>query len=56
MSEEIKIIPRVIVIPKHGIVKHGNRYILYLPTNYNDIWEGLKKMGKKVRVYIEIIS
>jgi len=56
MSEEIKIIPRVIVIPKREVVRHGNRFIVYLPADYNDIWKEIKKQGKKVRVYIEIIS
>ena len=56
MAEDIKIIPEVIVVPKREIVKHGNRWIIYLPANYNYIWEEMKKQGKKVRVYIEVVS
>jgi len=56
MSEEIRIIPKVIVIPKREIVRHSNRFIVYLPSDYNEIWEELKKQKKKVRVYVEVIS
>ena len=47
MAEEIRIIPKVIVIPKREVVRHGNRFIVYLPSDYNEIWEELKKQKKK---------
>jgi len=36
----------VIVIPKREVVRHGNRFIVYLPADYNDIWEELKREEK----------
>jgi len=56
MAEDIKIIPRVIVVPKREIVRHGNRWIIYLPQDYSELWETIKKSGKKVRIYIEVID
>jgi len=56
MSESIKIVPKVIVIPRREVVRHGKRWIIYLPSDYNDIWEEIKKMGKKVKVYIEVVD
>jgi len=56
MADSIKIIPQVIMLPRKEIVKMGNRYIIYLPVEYNMLWEELKHRGKKVRVYLEIID
>jgi len=43
------------IILNREIVRQGNkRYIIYLPTDLNDIWEELKRRGRKVRVYIEV--
>jgi len=51
---EVKMYKRMIVLNRE-IVRQGNkRYIIYLPTDLNDIWEELKRRGKKVRVHIEI--
>ena len=52
----IKHVKGPIFIGKRGIVRQGrsNRYIIYLPTELNDLWEKLNKEKKKVRVYIEI--
>jgi len=47
---EVKMYKRMIVLNRE-IVRQGNkRYIIYLPTDLNDIWEELKRRGKKVRV------
>jgi len=56
MEDRIKIIPREIFIPRRELVKMGNRYIIYLPVEYNQLWEELKHQGKKIRVYIEVID
>ena len=56
MPESIKIVPRVIIVPRREVVKHGKRYIVYLPSNLNDVWEEIKSRGKKVRIYVEVIS
>jgi len=56
MKDKIKIIPREIIIPRREIVKMGNRYIIYLPVEYNQLWEELKRQGKKVRIYIEVLE
>ena len=46
----------VIFIGRRSIVNQSrnNRYIIYLPTELNDLWEFLNKEKKKVKVYIEI--
>ncbi len=56
MAEHIKIIPRVIIVPRREVVKHGNRWIIYLPSDYNEIWDTIKEQGRKVRIYIEILE
>jgi len=56
MPDSIKIIPPVIMLPRKEVVRMGNRYIIYLPVEYNMLWEELKHRGKKVRVYLEIID
>jgi len=56
MSQEIKLIPKLIVIPRRELVRLGERWIIYLPQDYAEIWEELKRQGKKVRVYIEVIE
>jgi len=56
MAEEIKLIPNLIIIPKREVVRLGERWIIYLPQDYAEVWKKIKKQGKKVRVYIEVIS
>jgi len=56
VTDAIKIIPKVIVIPRREIVRMGERWIIYLPQDYNIIWEELKRKGRKVRVYIEVLE
>jgi len=48
MPDSIKIIPQVIMLPRKEVVKMGNRYIIYLPVDYNMLWEELKHKGKLV--------
>ena len=56
MSQEIKLIPKLIVIPRRELVRLGERWIIYLPQDYSELWRLLKEQGKKVRVYIEILD
>lgn len=56
MVEGIHVIPRVIFIPRREIVRLGNRWIIYLPTDMNELWEVIKSQGKKVKVYIEVVD
>lgn len=56
MPRNLRYIPREIFIPKREIVKLGNRWIIYLPQDYSDLWELLKEQGKKVRVFIEVMD
>ena len=56
MRGNLRIVPNLIVLPKREIVRMGERWIIYLPQDYGVIWEELKKQGKKVRVYIEVIE
>jgi len=34
------------------IIKEGKRFKIYLPTQFNDVWQALR--GKKVKVYLVI--
>ncbi len=56
MKEGINVIPKVILVPKREVVKLGNRWIIYLPVNYSELWETIKQQGKKVKVYIEVVE
>ena len=52
----LRIVPNLIIIPKQELVKVGNRWIVYLPTDINDLWEELKRQGRKVRLYVEVVE
>ena len=39
-------------VGKRAIIRDGNRYKIYLPAMYKDLWEQLR--GRKVHVYIVI--
>jgi len=54
MAESTKIIPPLIIVPRRELVRHGDRWIVYLPIDLNDVWEEIKRRGKKVRLYIEV--
>jgi len=41
----------MIVIPKREAVRHSNKFIVYLPLDCNEIWEKLKKLKRKARIY-----
>jgi len=53
---QLRIIPQIIVVPEREVVKLGERWIIYLPQQYAEIWEELKRQRKKVRVYIEVLE
>lgn len=54
--EGIRVVPRVIFVPKRELVRLGSRWIIYLPTDMNELWETIKSQGKKVKVYIEVVE
>jgi len=56
MGESISLVPKVIYIPPREVVRLGKRWIMYLPQDYNELWEAIKRGGKKVRAYIEVID
>jgi L-lysine 2,3-aminomutase len=56
MREELKLLPKLIFIPPREIVRLGERWIIYLPQSYEELWQAIKGSRKKVRVYIEIID
>ena len=47
---KIKTIP----VMKRRIIKAGNRYFVYLPTDLNDIWQYLHDKRIEVNLVIEI--
>ncbi len=47
---KIKTIP----VMKRRIIKAGNRYFVYLPTDYNDLWRYLHDNKIEVNLVIEI--
>jgi hypothetical protein len=32
------------------------RYLIYLPLELNDLWREVYESGRKIKVYIEIVS
>jgi hypothetical protein len=34
----------------------GPRYLIYLPTSRNYLWQAIHTLGAKVRIYIEIAA
>jgi len=34
------------------VVRLGNRWIIYLPVDMNELWEAIKGEGRKVKVYL----
>jgi len=56
-EHELKLIPNLVVIPNREIVKMGrDRFIIYLPKDYNELWREIKKQKKKLRIYIEVVE
>jgi hypothetical protein len=47
---KIKTVP----VMRRRIIKAGNRFFVYLPTDYNDLWRYLHEKRIKVNVIIEI--
>jgi len=56
VEKTLIVIPRLIYIPPREVVRLGNRWIIYLPTDMNELWEAIKKQGMKVKVYIEVVE
>jgi len=56
MMEDIQIIPTTIYVGKRELVRLGKRWIIYLPVDYNDIWEKIKTEGRKVKVYLVVTT
>lgn len=52
----VHVIPQVIFIPKREIVRLGNKWLIYLPTDMNGLWEASKSQDKKVKVHIEVVN
>ena len=53
MSEWYNLV-RTLVMTKRSILKMGNRYIIQLSTEYNELWEYLRRGNIKVDVVIII--
>ena len=47
---------QTLYLGKRGIVKEYNRYKIYLPKMYNDLWEELRDKNVKIKVYIVVDS
>ena len=56
MIDSIHVIPHVIFVPKREVVRLGSRWIIYLPKDYNEVWEAIKRQKKKVKVYIVVVD
>jgi len=44
----------VVTAEERHIVKEGKSYKVYLPQQYNEVWEELRRLGKTVTVIIVI--
>jgi len=56
LRESISLVPKIIYVPPREIVRLGKRWIVYLPQEYEELWETIKRCGKKVKLYIEVIE
>ncbi|MEM1842694.1 MAG: hypothetical protein QXL19_10000 [Ignisphaera sp.] len=59
MVEEthLRILPRDIYVPAREVVKQSrDRWIIYLPRDFNAVWEEIKRRGLKVRIYIQVVE
>ncbi len=56
MKEIVSLIPKVIYVPPREVVRLGGRWIVYLPQEYKELWEAIKRSGKRVRLYIEVVE
>jgi len=53
MSEWVNLV-RTVPMTKRSIQKMGSRYIIQLSTEYNELWEYLRRNNAKVDVVIVI--
>ena len=56
MSRNLKLIPKLIIVPQREVVRLGDRWIVYLPQQYSALWHELKERKKKIRVYVEVLE
>jgi len=54
MSSPVIKATKTIPIMRRRIVKAGNRYFVYLPMDYNDLWQYLHDNRIEVNLVIEI--
>lgn len=46
---------KIVPLMRRKVAKLGEtRYVVYLPTELNELWEELHESKKKVNIYIEI--
>jgi len=51
LPEPIEHIDKILALNRY-VIKENNRYKLYLPKKYNDIWEKLHRKNQKVDLLI----
>jgi hypothetical protein len=44
----------VVTAEERHIVKEGKSYKVYLPQQYNEVWEELRRLGKTITVIVVI--
>jgi hypothetical protein len=44
----------IVTAEDRHIVKEGNRYKVYLPSQWSEMWEELRRLGKTVSIIIVI--
>ena len=46
---------KIVPLMRRKVAKLGEtRYVVYLPTELNELWEELHESRKKVNIYVEI--
>lgn len=57
LREDLVMLPKVIYLPSRELVRLGrDRWIVYLPKEYNELWEEIKRRRLKVRIFIQLVE
>ncbi len=51
LPEPVEHVDKILVLNRY-VIKENNRYKLYLPKKYNDVWEKLHRKNQKVDLLI----
>ena len=53
-AEILKLMGNKFVVTKRSIIREHMRYKIYLPEQYNEIWEEIRRQGRRVDLIIAV--